>query len=157
MKNFKTYRPLLLKCFKNAVLGLQKIVLCECFFRHQTETCLFEKLLSQKGLGLSCRTMLLSTSSELRFIKLVRYFKQNCISKRVIFWLVFVGFETFCEKIWNWKKKKTLMISTGTCGRKWKSCIPEIIFSKKQFQIWDFESSIFWCKFRFLGDCFRAF
>ena len=31
------------------------------------------------------------------------------------------------------------------------------MFSKKQFRIWNFESFIFWSKFRFLGDCFRTF
>ena len=30
-----------------------------------------------------------------------------------LFTLVFVGFETFCQKTWN---KKTLRISTATCG-----------------------------------------
>ena len=35
--------------------------------------------------------------------------------------------------------------------------LPEKIFSKKELQIRDFESFIFWSKFRFLGHCFRAF
>ena len=35
--------------------------------------------------------------------------------------------------------------------------MPEIAFSKKYFQVGDFESFIFWSKFRFLGDCFRRF
>ena len=34
---------------------------------------------------------------------------------------------------------------------------PKQYFQKKEFQISDFESFIFWSKFRFLGDCFRAF
>ena len=54
-------------------------------------------------------------------------------------------------------KKKTLMMSIGTCGWIYKCCMPEIIFSKRKIQVWDFESSIFWPKFHFLGDCFRAF
>ena len=33
----------------------------------------------------------------------------------------------------------------------------EIIFSKKEFQMWDFESFIFWSKFRCFGYCFRTF
>ena len=60
---------------------------------------------------------------------------------------------TFC---WLWhfllenlKSKKTLMISTGTCGRILYSCMPKIIFSKKEFPIWDFESLIFWLSFVF--------
>ena len=32
-------------------------------------------------------------------------------------------------------KKKTLIISTRTRGQIQKSCMPEIIFSKKEFQI----------------------
>ena len=38
-----------------------------------------------------------------------------------------------------------------------QGCTPEVIFSKKEFQIWDFESFIFCSKFHFLCDCFRAF
>ena len=41
---------------------------------------------------------------------------------------------------------------TGTSGRIQKICMPELIFSKKEFQMFDFES--FWSKF---GDCFRTF
>ena len=54
----------------------------------------------------------------------------------------------------TWKSenlKKSLMTSTGTCGRIKKQSIPEIIFSKREFQIWDFESFIFWSEFRFWG------
>ena len=50
--------------------------------------------------------------------------------------------------------KKALMMSTRTCGLK---LMPEIIFPKKELQMRDFESFIFWFKFRFMGDCFRAF
>ena len=35
--------------------------------------------------------------------------------------------------------------------------MPEIIFSKKDFQTRDFESFMFWSKFRYFGDCFKAF
>ena len=45
-------------------------------------------------------------------------------------------------------------MSTRTCGLK---LMPEIIFPKKELQMRDFESFIFWFKFRFMGDCFRAF
>ena len=37
------------------------------------------------------------------------------------------------------------------------SCTPGIIFSKKGLQIGDFESFIFWSKFRFLGYALRCF
>ena len=40
----------------------------------------------------------------------------------------------------------------GKCGLIWKRCMPEIIFSKKESQIWYFESFIFWSKFRFWGQ-----
>ena len=39
---------------------------------------------------------------ELRFLKWVRFFEQNCVVKWVFFFTCFVGFETFCQKIWNW-------------------------------------------------------
>ena len=54
----------------------------------------------------------------------------------------------------NLKIKKTLMMFMfiGTCGRIWKRCIPEKIFSKKESQIWCFESCIFWSKFCFWGQ-----
>ena len=55
------------------------------------------------------------------------------------------------------RKKKTPITSSGTSGQIYKRCMPEIIFSKKEFQIWDFESFIFWSKFHFLWDCFKAF
>ena len=35
--------------------------------------------------------------------------------------------------------------------------MPEIIFFKKELQIWDFESFIFWSKFRFFGTAFGRF
>ena len=35
--------------------------------------------------------------------------------------------------------------------------MPEIMFSKKELQIWDFQSFIFWSKIRFWGTSFRIF
>ena len=35
--------------------------------------------------------------------------------------------------------------------------MPEIIFWKKEFQVWDFESFIFWSKSLYLGDCLVRF
>ena len=75
----------------------------QMFFWHQTETCLLEKFLSQKGFWLYCGSMLLSTPSELRFVKWVRFFERNCIVNWVIFFASFVGFEGLCWKIWNEK------------------------------------------------------
>ena len=84
----------------------------------------------------------------------MRFFERNCIVKWVIF------FASFC---WLWDfllenliLKKTL-ISTATFERIQKSCMPEIIFSKKDFQTRDFESFMFWSKFRYFGDCFKVF
>ena len=59
------------------------------------------------------------------------FFERNCIVK----WGVF--FARFC---WLWDfllenleiKKKTLMMSTGTCGRIQKRCMPVIIFLKER-------------------------
>ena len=67
------YRHLLSKCFKNAVLGPQEMVECKCFFWHQTKKCLLEKLRSGKRFWLCWRSILFSVSSELRFVKSVRF------------------------------------------------------------------------------------
>ena len=72
------YRHLLSKYFKNAVLGRQEMVQCKYFFWHQTETCLLENLLSQEEFRLCCGSILLSMSSELRFVKWVSFFERNC-------------------------------------------------------------------------------
>ena len=52
-----------------------------------------QKYVCWKGFWLCCKSILFSTSSELRFVKWVRFFEQNCIVKWVIF------FATFC---WLW-------------------------------------------------------
>ena len=63
--------------------------------RHQT--CLQGNLWSEKGFWHFFGSILFSMWSELRFVKWVRFFEQNCIVKWVIsFSLVFVLFETFC-------------------------------------------------------------
>ena len=111
------------------------------------------------GFWLCCESILFSISSELRFVKSVRFFERSYIVKWVIF------FASFC---WLWdfllENQKLTKNSGNVHWNVWtniKSCIPEtkIIFpkKKKEFQIWDFESFIFWFSFRFLGDCFRAF
>ena len=46
----------------------------------------------------------------------------------------------------------------GTSGQIWKRCMPEMIFFKKEFQMRDFESFIFWSKFCvLLGTTFFFF
>ena len=75
----------------------------------------------------------------------------NCIVK----WMIF--FVSFC---WHWDfllenlkiKKKHWWCPLEPVDEYKKRCMPEIIFSKKELQIiWDFESFIFWLKFRFWG------
>ena len=46
------------------------------------------------------------------------------------------------------------MTSTGTCEL---NLMPEIIFSKKELQIRDFESFIFWFTFHFMGTALGRF
>ena len=46
-----------------------------------TEKCLPENLLREKGFWLFFGSILFSMSSELRFVKWVRFFEQNCIVK----------------------------------------------------------------------------
>ena len=59
---------------------------------------------------------IISISKELRFAKWVRFFWAKLYCKMSnLFSLVFIGFEIFCNKIWN---KKSLMMSIGTCGLK---------------------------------------
>ena len=67
-------------------------------------------------------------AKELRFLKWV-FFERNCIVKSVIFFAVifFIAFEIFGYKFWN---KKTLMMSTGTCGL--KLCTRNNVFKKKK-------------------------
>ena len=145
------YRHLLSRCFKNAVLEGQEMVQCNIFFdTKQKHDCW--KICEVRNI-FGCVEGVMS--SELRFVKWVTLFERNCIVKCVII------FANFC---WLWDfllenlkiKKKTLMKSTGTSGKIWKCYIPKI-FSKIEFLIWDFESFIFWSKFRFLGGCFRVF
>ena len=90
-------------------------------------------LQSQKGFWLCCGSILFSMVGEFRF------FEQNYCKMNDLFSLVFVGFVTFCKKIWN--KKRTLMMSAGKCGRIKKGCMPGVIYLSK---------------FRFWGDYFRT-
>ena len=62
------------------------------FFCKQMETCLLEIFWSiQRGFWLCWKSLLFSVSSELRFIKWVRIFEQNCI--------IVIFFGNFC---WLW-------------------------------------------------------
>ena len=98
-------RQLLSNCFKNAVLRRQEMAQCKYFFWHQTETCLLENLESQKGFWLRCGSILFSMSSELKFIKWMRFFERNCIVKCLIFFVSFCWFRDFLLE--NLKLKKS--------------------------------------------------
>ena len=87
------YRHLLSRYFKNAVLGRQEMMQCKYFFWNQTENCWLENLSSEKGFWLHCESILFSVSSELRFLKWVRFFERNSIVK----WVIFLA--SFC---WVW-------------------------------------------------------
>ena len=74
-----TYRKLLSNCSKNAVLRRVEMVQSRCFFWHQPKTCFL----------LCCKSTFFIMLSELRFVKWVRFFEQNCIVKWVIFFTIF--------------------------------------------------------------------
>ena len=61
------YRHLLSKCFKKVVLEHQEMVQCNCFFWHQTETCLLEKILTEKVFRLCFGSILFSISNKKRY------------------------------------------------------------------------------------------
>ena len=109
----------------------------------------------KSGFWLYFGSILFSMSNKLRFVKWVRFFQRNCIVKCVIFFARFCWFLDFLLGIL--KLKKSLMMSTGTSGQIQKHCMPKILSSKKEFQIWDFESFIFWSKACFLGSALWRF
>ena len=124
---------------------------CKYFFWHQKETCLLENLQIQKGFWLCCASILFSMPSELKFIKWLRFFWEICTVKWVIF------FSSFCWLLEN------LKLETNSYDVHWnvwtnikKLHARKYIF-KKEFQIWNFESSIFWSNFRFLGTVLGRF
>ena len=90
MKYLEIYNHLLSKGFNNAVLGSQEMVQWKYFFWHQTKTWLLERFL---GFWLCCRSISFLMSSELRFVKWVRFLERNCIIKCV------TVFASFC---WLW-------------------------------------------------------
>ena len=76
------YRHLLLKSLKNAALS-QKMVQCKCFFWHQTETCLLEKILTE---NLILKKTLISTGTFERILKIcmreIIFSKNDCFQKK---------------------------------------------------------------------------
>ena len=87
----------------------------------------------------------------------LRFYEQNCIVKCVIFFASFCWLWDFLLENLKLRKKRCqlerLVMSIGTSGQIKKRCMAEVIFSKakKKFQIWDFESLIFWSSFHFWG------
>ena len=126
------------------------MVHCKCFFWHQSEICLLKK-----GFWLCCGSILFSMSNELRFVNWVRLFERKCIVKWVIFFASLCWLWDF--QLENLKLKKNSDDFHSNMWTNIQSCMAVVIFSKKKFQIWNFESFIFWHKFPFLGDYFRAF
>ena len=116
------------------------MVHCKCFSWHQIETCFLENILSHKEFWLCCGSILFSASSELRLVKGVRLFEKSCFVK----WVIFSASFLLALRLSAGKSdiKKTLMMSTGTFERMLGICMPEILFSKKEFQTEDFESLI---------------
>ena len=94
IKNFltKIYRNILTFAFE--VLRVH----CKCFFWHQPETCLLENWL--------CYGSIFFNNVELVQVhKINEVFWAKLYCKWVIFFCQLLKvFETFCEKIWNWKR-----------------------------------------------------
>ena len=109
------YRHLLSICFKNTVLGRQEMVLNK-YFSDTKQKHVCWKFVKSENFWPRCGSILFSMSSELRFVKWVRFFEQNCIVKCVIFFASFCWLWDFLMENLKLKKKETLMISTGTFG-----------------------------------------
>ena len=104
-KNFLTeiysnIKTLAFNYFENAVLWVLEMVQRKCFFWYQPKTCLLENWLSERGFLLCCGSIFFALLNEMRFVKWVRFFEQNCIVKWVIFIASFCWLWD-CQKIWN--------------------------------------------------------
>ena len=102
----------------------------------------------KKVFWLCCGSVLFSIScrSRLRFIKWTRIFKWNCIVKWVIF------FTSFC---WLWDfLLENMKLKKNSGHVHWYT---QNNISKKESQIWVFESFIFWSKVHFLGTSLGLF
>ena len=113
---------------------------CKYFFWNQTEKCWLENLSSEKGFWLRCENILFSMSSELRFLKWVRFFERNCIVKWVIFLASFCWFWGFLLE--NQENKKKLWYCPLKRVDEYIFLKTKKYFQKREFQIWDFESFI---------------
>ena len=116
-KNFlmEIYRNIQTLLFKNAVLGVKQWQICKV------------------GFWLRCGSILFSISSELGFIKWVRSRAKLYCKMSDLFcqFLLALRLSTRKSEI----KEKTLMMSTGTCGRIKKLYAREKYFRKKKYEI----------------------
>ena len=84
------------------------------------------------------RSTLVSMLSDLRFVKRVRFFEQNCIVKWVIF---FDSFSWVCDFLLeNLELKKALILSTRTCDE-YKKVLCLKLYSPKYLH-WIFKSDV---------------
>ena len=127
------------------------MVQCKYFFWHQKETCLLENLQIQKGFWLCCASILFSMPSELKFIKWLRFFWEICTVKWVIF------FSSFCWLLENLKLETNSYDVHCNAWTNIKKLHAQKNIFKKEFQITNFQSSIFWSNFRFLGTVLGRF
>ena len=151
-KILEIYRYLLTKCLENAVLGCPEMVHWKKIFLTPNRNMFAGKFVKWERFFIVFWEHIFSISSELRLIKQVSCFELNRIEKWVIF------FASFC---WLWdfllENLKLRKNSDVHWNVRKKVVCPKKIFSKKEFQIWAFESLIICFKFRFLGDCYKAF
>ena len=116
---------LLSKCFENAILGCLEILLCQSFFFDTNQKHVCGKIYKViKVFGCVAEVSFLQWLADSRFVKWVRFFERSCVVKLVIFFARFCWLRAFLLE--NLKLRQIL-------------------------QIWDFESFIFWSKFRLFG------
>ena len=97
------YRHLLSKCFKNAVLGRQEMVQRKCSFLTPNRNMFARKFVKSERLFTVLREHVI-LSNEFRFVNWVVFWAKMHYRMREYFSLLFVGFETFCLKIWKLNK-----------------------------------------------------
>ena len=96
------YRHLLSKCFENAVFECLEMVQFRCFFLTATRN-MFAGKLVRSFLAVLQEYIFFKMLSELRFVKWLRFFEQNCIVKRVIFFVSFCWPWDFLQENLKWK------------------------------------------------------
>ena len=122
----------------------------QCFFWHKTEKYKVESLQREKGFWLCCGGILYSISSELKFVKWLRFLQRNCIVKWVIFFASFCWLWDFLLE--NLKLKNKLWWYPLARVEKYKNFVcPKKYFQKKNSKHEIFESFIFWSDIRFFG------